>query len=116
MTQTEALHELASNELLATKPAAALDFAIVLPTYNERENIPLIIARLTQVLDGLQWEAIFVDDDSPDGTAEVISIFARQNPRIRLIHRIGRRGLSSACVEGMMATQASFIAVMDADL
>jgi dolichol-phosphate mannosyltransferase len=93
-----------------------LDFAIVLPTYNERDNIALVIARLTETLRGLSWEAIFVDDDSPDGTAQVIAAHARVDPRIRLIHRIGRRGLASACVEGMMATQAPFVAVMDADL
>ena len=89
---------------------------MVLPTYNERENIPLIIARLTESLHGFAWEAIFVDDDSPDGTADVISAHARMDSRIRLIHRVGRRGLASACIEGMMATQAFFVAVMDADL
>jgi dolichol-phosphate mannosyltransferase len=93
-----------------------MDFAVVLPTYNERENIPLVVFRLTDALDGLAWEAIFVDDDSPDGTAEVIADHARTNGRIRLIHRVGRRGLASACIEGMMATPATFVAVMDADL
>lgn len=93
-----------------------MDFAIVLPTYNERDNIPLVIARITEALRGLTWEAIFVDDDSPDGTADVVSSHARWDSRIRLIHRIGRRGLASACIEGMMATQAAFVAVMDADL
>ncbi len=98
----------------------ALDLAVVLPTFNERENVPLVIARLDQALRGLHWEAIFVDDDSPDGTAEVIAAHARANtavaPRIRLIHRIGRRGLASACIEGMLATSAPAVAVMDADL
>ena len=94
----------------------ALDLAIILPTYNERENIPLVIARLTEALQGLSWEAIFVDDDSPDGTAEVVASHARRDLRIRLIHRIGRRGLSSASIEGMMATAAPIVGVMDADL
>lgn len=94
----------------------ALDLAVVLPTFNERENIPLVVAQLTEVLDGLAWEAIFVDDDSPDGTADVVTAIARRDARIRLIHRIGRRGLSSACIEGMMSTSASVVAVMDADL
>jgi dolichol-phosphate mannosyltransferase len=93
-----------------------LDCAVVLPTYNERDNIPLVIANLKIALAGLSWEAIFVDDDSPDGTADVISAYARADSRIRLIRRIGRRGLSSACIEGMMSTQAAFVAVMDADL
>jgi dolichol-phosphate mannosyltransferase len=96
--------------------AAVLDLAVVLPTFNERENIPLLIERLTDALRGLVWEAIFVDDDSPDGTADVIAAQTRWDPRIRLIHRVGRRGLSSACIEGMMATTAPVVAVMDADL
>ncbi|HEY4011007.1 MAG TPA: glycosyltransferase family 2 protein [Acidobacteriaceae bacterium] len=93
-----------------------MDIAVILPTYNERQNIPVVISRLGEVLQGYRWEAIFVDDDSPDGTAEVIAEYARGNPNIRLLHRIGRRGLSSACIEGMLSTQATFIAVMDADL
>ena len=93
-----------------------LDLAIVLPTYKERENIPLILEKLADALQGLAWEAIFVDDDSPDGTAEVITAHARLDTRIRLLHRVGRRGLSSACMEGMLATSAPVIAVMDADL
>ena len=93
-----------------------VDFAVVLPTYNERENVPLVIGRLENALQGLTWEAIFVDDDSPDGTADVIAAHVREASNIRLIHRVGRRGLASACIEGMMATQAPFIAVMDTDL
>jgi dolichol-phosphate mannosyltransferase len=100
--------------------AEPLDLAVVLPTYNERDNVALVIARLEQALRGLNWEAIFVDDDSPDGTAEVVAAHARANlpvaRRIRLIHRIGRRGLSSACIEGMLLTSAPCVAVMDADL
>ncbi len=96
--------------------SSALDLAIVLPTFNERDNIPLLIARLNEALRGLKWEAIFVDDDSPDGTSQVIASYARWDPRIRLIHRIGRRGLSSASIEGMMSTAAPVVGVMDADL
>ena len=95
---------------------ANLDIAIVLPTFKERENIAELIARLEKTLQGLRWEIVFVDDDSPDGTADVIRAHARRDPRIRLIHRVGRRGLSSACIEGIMATTASRIAIMDADL
>ena len=80
----------------------------------------MIIARLDQTLQGLNWEAIFVDDDSPDGTADIVAAHARASSpiasRIRLIHRIGRRGLASACIEGMLATSAPYVAVMDADL
>jgi dolichol-phosphate mannosyltransferase len=94
----------------------AIDLAIVIPTYNERDNIRILVDRLTRVLDGISWEAIFVDDDSPDGTADEIRRIAAQNRSVRLIHRIGRKGLASASVEGMLSTSADAIAVMDADL
>jgi len=94
----------------------ALDLAVVLPTYNERENVAEVIHRLSTTLEGLNWEVIFVDDDSPDGTSDVVREFAAHDHRIRLVQRIGRRGLSSACVEGILASSANCIAVMDADL
>lgn len=93
-----------------------IDLAVVLPTYNERDNVSEVIARLDRTLAGLNYEIIFVDDDSPDGTADVVRGYARQDCRIRLVHRVGRRGLSSACIEGILATSASYIAVMDADM
>ncbi len=93
-----------------------LDLAVVIPTFNEVENVLPLLERLEEVLASLQWEAIFVDDDSPDHTAALVSELARSDRRIRLIRRIGRQGLASACVEGMLATSAPYIAVMDADL
>ncbi|MGZ4820921.1 MAG: polyprenol monophosphomannose synthase, partial [Terriglobales bacterium] len=93
-----------------------LELAVIIPTYNERNNIPLLVERLKNVLDGVSWEAIFVDDDSPDGTADVVRELGVREPRLRVLQRIGRRGLASACVEGMLATSARFLAVMDADL
>jgi dolichol-phosphate mannosyltransferase len=97
-------------------PDAPLDLAVVLPTLNERDNIPEILSRLEKTLRGLHWEIIFVDDDSADGTADLIRSHARIDPRIRLLHRVGRRGLASACIEGILATAAQYVAVMDADL
>jgi dolichol-phosphate mannosyltransferase len=93
-----------------------VDIAVVIPTYNERGNVDELIQRLGEVLYGLRWEAIFVDDDSPDGTAELVREHATRDSRIRLLHRIGRRGLSSACIEGILASSAEAIAVMDGDL
>ncbi len=93
-----------------------VDLAIVIPTYNEKDNIAELTSRLERVLAGVRWEAIFVDDDSPDRTYQVVCDLARSKPNIRCVHRIGRRGLSSAVVEGMLATSAPYIAVMDADL
>jgi dolichol-phosphate mannosyltransferase len=93
-----------------------VDLAVVLPTYNERANVSVLVERLRTVLEGISWEAIFVDDDSPDGTADEIRRIGATDQSIRLIHRIGRRGLASASVEGMLSTCANVIAVMDADL
>jgi dolichol-phosphate mannosyltransferase len=93
-----------------------LELAVVIPTLNEVENVAVLVDRLMATLSGIEWEAIFVDDDSRDGTAELLRNISLQNRRVRVIHRIGRTGLSSADIEGMMATAAPYIAVMDADL
>src|SRR5215469_10278260 len=95
---------------------APVELAVVIPTFKERESVPVLLEKLRSTLDGIAWEAIFVDDHSPDGTADYLRSVASTNPRIHVIERIGRRGLSSACIEGMMATAAPYIAVMDADL
>lgn len=92
-----------------------LQLAVILPTFNERKNIALMVERLDAALKGLSWEAIFVDDNSPDGTAEEARRIGRDDPRVRVIERIGRRGLASAAIEGMCATAAPVVAVMDAD-
>ncbi len=92
------------------------ELAIIVPTFNERGNIAELIRRLVECLGDSSWEIVFVDDDSPDGTADLVREHARADSRIRCLQRIGRRGLSSACVEGMLATTADFLAVMDADM
>jgi dolichol-phosphate mannosyltransferase len=94
----------------------SLQLSVVIPTYDERENIVELIARLERLLPPIVYEIVVVDDDSPDGTAEVVRQLARRDRRLRVIQRVGRRGLSSACIEGMMASAAPFIAVIDADL
>ncbi len=92
-----------------------LQLAIVLPTLNERANLAPLVERLDAALAGIAWEAIFVDDNSPDGTADEARALSRRDPRIRVIQRIGRRGLASAAIEGMLSTAAPVVAVMDAD-
>jgi len=92
-----------------------LELAVVLPTLNERANIAPMVARLEEALGPSGWEAVFVDDNSRDGTADLIREIGKTDPRIRVIQRIGRRGLASAAIEGMCATAAPFVAVMDAD-
>jgi dolichol-phosphate mannosyltransferase len=90
--------------------------AVVVPVLNERANVVPMVEALARALEGIDWEVLFVDDDSTDGTTAEIARVAHQDPRVRLIHRIGRRGLASACVEGMLATTAEAIAVIDGDL
>jgi dolichol-phosphate mannosyltransferase len=92
------------------------ELTIVVPTFNERDNVALLVDRLKVVLRGIDWEVIFVDDDSPDGTTAYIRDIAQTNGRVRCIKRIGRRGLSTACMEGILASCAPYVAVMDADL
>src|SRR5581483_4490810 len=96
--------------------AGAPELAVVIPTLNERDNVPILVDRLNRVLAGSAWEAIFVDDDSPDGTADVVRALARRQSNIRCVHRVGRRGLSSACIEGILATAAPYAAIIDGDL
>ncbi len=92
------------------------ELTIVVPTLEERENLSPVIAALESVLGGIDYEILFVDDDSPDGTAAAARELAQRNPRVRVLQRIGRRGLASAAVEGMLASSAPYLAVMDADL
>ena len=92
------------------------DLCVVVPVLNERDNIVPLVDCLRAALTGIDWEVMFVDDDSRDGTRGVIAEIARQDPRVRVIHRIGRRGLSTAFIEGAQASLAPFIAAMDGDL
>jgi len=92
-----------------------LRLGVVLPTYNERKNLRGMVDRLDKALVGIPWEVIIVDDNSPDGTSDEARAIAQEDGRVRVIQRIGRRGLSSAAIEGMCATAAPVVAVMDAD-
>lgn len=98
------------------KPTLTSELAVIVPTFNERENIAPFLEALAAALGQISYEVIFVDDDSPDGTADIVREIALRDPRVRVLHRINRRGLASACVEGMLASSAPYIAVMDADL
>lgn len=92
-----------------------LELAIILPTLNERDNLAPLVERIESALAGVGWEVLVVDDNSSDGTAEEARRLAKNDNRVRVIQRIGRRGLSSAAIEGFCATAAPFCAVMDAD-
>ncbi len=94
----------------------SLTLSVVVPCYNERDNIGPMVAALDAALGGIAWEVIFVDDDSPDGTSKAARALAAADARVRCIRRIGRRGLSSAVIEGALSSSADFVAVIDGDM
>jgi len=98
-----------------TEPTAP-ELVVVIPTFNERDNIVPLLEKLERSLDGIRWEAVFVDDDSTDGTIEALRVACATDRRVRSVRRLGRRGLASAVVEGIQSNFAPYIAVMDADL
>ena len=95
---------------------AGPELTVVVPTFNERDNIARLVDRLDAALAGIAWQVIFVDDDSPDGTAETAKAIASLDARVQCLHRVNRRGLAGAVVEGALASAAPFVAVMDGDL
>lgn len=93
-----------------------LSLTVVVPCYNERENVAPMVLALGRALLGVAWEVVFVDDNSPDGTAQAARQIARLDSRVRCIQRVGRRGLSSAVIEGALSSSADYIAVIDGDM
>ncbi|WP_055048190.1 glycosyltransferase [Devosia sp. A16] len=105
-----------SHPRKATETWVAPQLAVIVPSYNERDNVALLYDKVTAALGNTPFEFIVVDDNSPDGTSEVVREMARRHQNVRGIHRLGRRGLSSAVVEGILASAAPYFAVIDADL
>ena len=90
--------------------------SVVVPTFKERGNVAELVRRLDLALSGIAWEVIFVDDNSPDGTAAAAKEIGSRDTRVRCLRRVGRRGLAGACIEGMSASAAPYVAVIDGDL
>jgi len=119
MVQCTAMDDFALLDHHASEngPATASPIlSIIIPTLNERDNIEPLMGMLLLALPDIAWEAIFVDDDSTGGTSDHVRALARSNPRIRCLRRIGRRGLATACMEGVLASASPYVAVIDADL
>ena len=106
----------AKSESSMTSPPSPVELAVIVPTYRESRNVAELVRRVDLALKGYDFEIIFVDDDSPDGTSLIARQIGRTDPRIRCLRRVGRRGLAGACVEGMLSTNATVVAVMDGDL
>jgi len=92
------------------------EVSVIVPTYNERENLPLLVRRLGKSLKGVKYELIIVDDNSPDGTGKLADELAKKSTNIKALHRRGKKGLASAVVYGLEHARAPTICVMDADL
>ena len=90
--------------------------ALIVPTYNERENIEALYTTVASALSGLDWEIMFVDDNSPDGTAAAAEALASKDPRVRLVVRFHDRGLTSAVLQGIYSVTMPNVVVTDADL
>ena len=97
-------------------PASRPLVSIVIPTFNEAGNISEIITRIDCAMGSIPWEAIFVDDDSPDGTVRIARKIAQSDTRVRCLRRVRRRGLAGACIEGVLSSSAPYVVIMDADL
>lgn len=95
---------------------AAPTLSVIVPTYREAANVPELFERLKNVLRDLAWEMIVVDDNSPDGTAEIAFSLAARDPRMRCIRRVNRLGLAGAVIEGVLSSSAELVAVIDGDL
>ena len=100
----------------ALPPSPGPELSVVAPTFNERANVEKLVGKLEATLTGVAWEVIFVDDDSPDGTADLVKALAARDSRVRCIRRVGRRGLAGAVIEGALASAAPYVAVIDADM
>ena len=95
-----------------------MKFGLVIPTLNEAGNIPALLDRIHGALEttGVNYEIIVVDDDSQDGTADVVREQAARDSRVRLVVRKGERGLAGAVIRGWEETDADLLGVIDADL
>lgn len=92
------------------------DLAVIIPTLNERENIGEIIERIHSSIPSTRFEIVVVDDDSRDGTADLARAYAGKLGNIQVVQRTGKLGLASAVLDGVKATDAAIIGVIDADL
>ena len=101
------------------KDNRAVQLSLVIPTYNEGENIGTLIAQLTQLLNGFvpnDYELILVDDDSPDRTWQIAQTLSKDYPQLKVMRRQTERGLSSAVIRGWQVAQGEVLGVIDADL
>src|SRR6202158_77564 len=106
MSQIASLPQRQPDSLaLSQAQARTAELSVVVPTFKESGNVAVLVQRLDAALEGHDWEAIFVDDDSPDGTWENVKAIAATDARVRCLRRVSRRGLAGACIEGMLSSR-----------
>ena len=103
-----------ASEALPAQSSPTL--SVIVPTYQESANVPVLFERIKTALKGLPWEMIVVDDDSPDGTSAVAFALAAGDCRLRCLRRVHRSGLAGAVIEGWLSSSADYVAVIDGDL
>jgi dolichol-phosphate mannosyltransferase len=116
MSQLASLPQRQPEPIAHAQSGRVAELSIVVPTFKESGNVAELVQRLEAALEGVDWEVIFVDDDSPDGTTEMVKAIAASDSRVRCLRRVSRRGLAGACIEGMLSSSAPYVGVMDADL
>ena len=116
MSQLASLPQRQTDEVTHAQPGRVAELSVIVPTFKESGNVAELVQRLDGALAGVDWEVIFVDDDSPDGTTDLVKAMAAADPRVRCLRRVSRRGLAGACIEGMLSSSAPYVGVMDADL
>ena len=94
----------------ATSGRSTPTLSIIVPTYQRSASIPILFERIKVALNGVPWEVIVVDDDSPDGTSNVAFALAAKDNRLRCLRRVNRSGLAGAVIEGWTSSRADFVA------
>src|SRR5512140_1151080 len=93
-----------------------MKLTVVSPTYKERENVGPLIAEVSQILSGIDYEILIVDDASPDRTADAVGEIGKHDPRVRVLRRTGPRALSASVIDGFSEARGEIVACIDADL
>ena len=96
--------------------ARAPELCVIVPVLNEEGNVAPLVDKLREALAAIDWEMVFVDDGSTDGTRAAVAAIGRTDARVRLLYRVGRMGLASAFVEGVRSSLAPYVAALDGDM
>src|SRR5258706_14657468 len=114
MSQIKILPHPQARHPRAQDDALIPELSVVIPTFRERGNVEILVQRLDAALSGIAWEAIFVDDDSPDGTADAVKRVAGEDLPVRFLRGVTRRGLAGAWIGGLLSSTGPYVAAKEA--